>query len=384
MIRIIHTSDLHLDACYAEERLPAAFGNRRRQSLRDVLKRILDRAVEWPADAVLIAGDLFEVERISRDTVAFLQSAFENLGSIPVFIGPGNHDPFVTSSPYRTETWPSNVIIFSEPAWKRVDLEGIPMSVHGFAFDGLDISRNPFGTLQLPPDDGRIHVALGHGSEMGSIPPGKDAYAPFRASDATPPGLRYLALGHFHGYKQVSGPYDATVVYSGAPEGHGFGETGERCFLEVEIDEKEVRVRPVTGNRTVYLTFSVDCSEFTNSQQIIDAIREHPKPNGLAVVARVTLTGNNSPEWRHEIAAIRDALAGHFDFVDLVDTTVELEDYLFLAREHTSLGAFIAMLNAELEDTSDLERRRMLLRAREVGLAAYRGRDLAIEGAEGE
>lgn len=383
MIRLIHTSDLHLDACYAEERLPAAFGNRRRQSLRDVLKRILERAVEWPADAVLIAGDLFEIDRISRDTVAFLQSSFENLGPVPVFIAPGNHDPYTTNSPYRTESWPSNVTIFSTPAWQRADVEDISLTVHGFAFDSLDISQNPFGSLQIP-QDGRVHVALGHGSEMGSIPPGKDAYAPFRATDATPPGLRYLALGHFHGYKQVPGPYDATVAYSGAPEGHGFGETGERYFLEVEIDEKEVRVRPVTGNRTVYVTFSMDCSEFTNSQQIVDAIREHPKPNGLAAVARVTLTGNNSPEWRHEISAIRDALSDHFEYLKVVDATVELEDYLFLAREHTSLGAFIAMLNAELDDTPDLGRRQMLLRAREVGLAAYRGRDLAIEGAEGE
>ena len=36
------------------------FGNRRRQSLRDVFSAILRRAKEWPADAVLIAGDLFE------------------------------------------------------------------------------------------------------------------------------------------------------------------------------------------------------------------------------------------------------------------------------------------------------------------------------------
>lgn len=383
MIRIVHTADIHLDACYAGERLPAAFGNRRRQCLRDVLQGILRRAADWPADAVLIAGDVFELDRVSRDTVAFLRAAFEAVAPLPVFIAPGNHDPYVPRSPYRTETWPANVTIFSTPDWHGVQLDQIPLTVHGFAFDGLEISKNPFGSLRVP-DDGRVHVALGHGSEMGSLPPGKGAYAPFHAADAAPEGLSYLALGHFHGHKIIEGPFTTTIAYAGTPEGHGFGETGTRCFLEVEMDAGNVHVRPATGNRTVYVTHTVDCSDFTSSQQIIESIRAYPKPDGLAVVARVTLTGENRPEWRHEIQAIHDALSGHFEFLDLFDATTELEDYALLARDHTSLGAFVARLNAELDDTTALQRRRMLRRAREVGLAAYRGLDLPIEGAEGE
>lgn len=343
----------------------------------------MHRAASWPADAVLIAGDVFELDRVSRDTIAFLQSELESLAPLPVFIAPGNHDPYVSRSAYRTEPWPANVTVFSRPEWQFFELESVPLTVHGFAFDGFDISRNPFGALQVP-HDGRIHVAVGHGSEMGSLPPGKGAYAPFRAADAAPEGLRYLALGHFHGYKEIGGPYSTTIAYSGAPEGHGFGETGDRCYLEVEIDDDQVRVQSVPAHRTYYATFSLDCSAFTTSQQIVDAIRNLPRPEGLAVVARITLTGENCPEWRHEISAIRDALAGDFEFVELKDATVEPEDYEFLAREHTSLGAFVSLLNAELNDTTDQDRRQMLQRAREAGLAAFRGRILPIEGAEGE
>ena len=383
MIRIVHTSDIHLDACYAKERLPAAFGNRRRQSLRDVLQGILRRAAEWPADAVLIAGDVFELDRVTRDTVAFLRSAFEAIRPVPVFIAPGNHDPAVSSSPYRTETWPDNVTIFTAPEWRTVEVAQGLLTVHGFGFDGPDISRNPFGTLTIP-NDGRVHLAVGHGSEMGSIPPGKGAYAPFRAADAAPDGLAYLALGHFHGHKIIGGSYTATVAYSGSPEGHGFGEIGERCYLEVEIENGHAEVQTVPSNRTVYLAHALDCSDFASSQQIVESIRELPKPEGQAVVARITLTGENRPEWQHEIHAIRDALAHDFEYLDLVEGTVQAEDFAFLARERTSLGAFVARLNAELNDTTDLERRRILQRAREVGLAAYRGRDLPLESAEGE
>ncbi len=383
VIRIIHTSDVHLGACYADEHLPAAFGNRRRQSLRDVLQAILNRAAAWPADAVLIAGDLIEQDRVTRDTIAFLRAAFEAIDPIPVFVAPGNHDPAVSASPYRTEAWPNNVTIFTAPEWRAHALDERPLAVHGFGFDGPEISKNPFGTLAIP-DDGRVHVAVGHGSEMGSLPPGKGAYAPFQAADATPEGLAYLALGHFHGHKLIEGPFATTVAYSGAPEGHGFGETGEHYHLEVEIEDEAVDVRPVVSNRTVFTVHSLDCSKFGSSQEIVESIRKLPKPDGPAIVARITLTGENRPEWCHEIPAIRDALAPELEYLDLIDTTTVAEDYVFLARERTSLGAFLARVNRELQDTPDPARQRVLERTREVGLAAYRGRELPLEGAEGE
>jgi len=55
-MRLIHTADVHLDMCFASAHTPPGFGNRRRQSLRDVFHTIIRRAGEWPADVLLIAG----------------------------------------------------------------------------------------------------------------------------------------------------------------------------------------------------------------------------------------------------------------------------------------------------------------------------------------
>ena len=198
----MHTADVHLDRCYSSARFPAAFANRRRQALRDAFLRIVARAGEWPADALLIAGDLFEHDRVSRDTAALLRRAFESVPHVPVFIAPGNHDPYLPDSPYAVQRWPGNVFIFPRPTWTAHALDRLPLTVHGFGFDGPDVSTNPFGSLTIPGDD-RVHVAGAHGSEMGSLPAGKGAYAPFDAETATPDGLRYLALGHFHGAKLI-------------------------------------------------------------------------------------------------------------------------------------------------------------------------------------
>lgn len=382
MIRVIHTADVHLDRCYAAAGASAAFGNRRRQALRDVLQGIVRRAAEWPADALLIAGDLFEQDRVTRDTIAYLRHLFESAAPLRVFIAPGNHDPAHPGSPYRTEPWPDNVTIFTAPEWTRADVDGTPLAVHGFGFDGPEISRNPFGRLRVP-DDGRVHVAVGHGSEMGALPPNKGAYAPFRAEDAAPDGLVYLALGHYHGVKQINGPFRTRMYYSGAPEGHDFGEPGPHYHLEVTIDGEQVQIEMALSCRTIYTVHQLDCTEFKTGQQVVDSVRELALRTPQAEVARVVLTGAPPASWRHEIPAMRDALAQHFDWLDLVDALETAEDFDILARDGTALGTFVARVTEELSDTTDPARRRMLERAREVGLAAFRGAPMAVRGLSG-
>jgi DNA repair exonuclease SbcCD nuclease subunit len=377
--RLVHTSDVHLDACFAAPGMPPGFGNQRRQSLRDVFHRIVVRAGEWPADALLIGGDLFELERVTRDTVAFLRREFERIPNVPVFICAGNHDPATPESPYVRESWPGNVTIFGKPVWESRPLERLPLTIHGFGFDGPDVSVNPFGSLEVPQDN-RTHVAVAHGSERGHQPPGKDSYAPFDANEAAPEGLAYLALGHFHAVTHIETSSSSCVYYSGAPEGLAFSETGQRHYLEVEIDEEGVRVNRTPSSNMVYGANAIDCSSFDTTQQLVDEIRSLPDAKGTDLIARITLTGTCGSAVREGLDAVYDAVAPQFAFLELVDETTPGEDYETLAHEPTSLGAFLERLNEAVSDAPDEDRRAVLLRARTIGLAAYRGHELPIPG----
>ncbi len=380
-MRLIHTADVHLDASFAAAGFPAGFGNRRRQSLRDALAAILRRAREWPADAVLIAGDLFESERVARDTLEFLKEEFAALESLPVFIAPGNHDPFDRRSPYATEPWPQNVHVFCEPRWTAYQVPNVPMTVHGFAFDGPDISANPFGLLETPAD-GRLHVAVAHGSERRHQPPHKKSYAPFDASDAAAEGLAYLALGHFHTLKSIDAGLPTRMYYPGAPEGLGFGETGRHYYLEVDVCEGSTAVQAVPASNMVYETHEFDCSDVVSSQEIVEKLRALAPGDGLRRIARVTLRGACSPSVRDALDAVQDSAASSFEYLDLVDRTEMAVDYDALAREQTSLGMFLARMNQELRDAPHEERMRMVARARELGLAAFQNRQTPIHGIE--
>jgi DNA repair exonuclease SbcCD nuclease subunit len=381
-IRLIHTADIHLDACFAGAAFPPGFGNRRRQGLRDALCAILDRAAQWPADAILIAGDLYDDERVSRDTIAFCREAFAGT-PIPILIAPGNHDPCTAVSAYARTTWPDNVHIFSTPTWTPHTLLGGRLVVHGFGWDAPSLRENPFGGLTIPADDA-VHIAIGHGSERGHQMPDEQLFAPFDAADMALPGLRYLALGHLHKQTEVGVRNGTHMYYPGSPEGLDFKHSGMHSYLEVEIHEQRVEVRPVPSSQVLWGVYTLDLSEYESSQELIEALRRLAREAPLPLVARAVLTGECDSAFQAAFDGVKDAVADAFAFLDLIDRTQTAEDYEALVTQGTSLGAFIARMNEEVAGASDDAQRQLLMRAREVGLAAFRNRDLPVHGLERE
>jgi len=380
-MKIIHTSDVHLDRCFAGAGMPEHFGNRRRQSLRDVFHDIIVRAGEWPADALLIAGDLFDHERVSRDTISFLQSEFKSISSIPVYISPGNHDPVIGESPYTTELWPGNVTIFRQPKWESIEHPSLNAVMHGFGFDGHEPSRNPFGELLIEDDQkDRNHIAIAHGSERSHQPEGKADYAPFDAHEAAVPGLNYLALGHFHSVTKIIGEFSARVCYSGSPEGLSFKESGMHHFLEVEIVDGVTRVNEIPCSRMVYWEAEIACDDFKSSQDVIEAIRTIAKEHERKSIARISLTGSCEPGIQDEWGLVQDAVSLEFEYLDLRNATAPAEDYDELSREETGLGLFVTRLNREIAEAREQSQRRKLIRSRELGVAAFRNRPVEIQG----
>lgn len=382
-MRIIHTADVHLDRCFTGAGMSSHFGNRRRQSLRDVFQDIITRAKEWPADILLIAGDLFEHERVTRDLVAFLATQFASIPNTLVFIAPGNHDSCLPDSPYLTESWPENVHVFCTPDWETVEVNNGEAFVHGFGFDSPYISQNPFGHLLIPEETKHaIHVAVAHGSERSHQPPDKEDYAPFTAQDAAVPGLDYLALGHFHRLQEIKGDFDTKVNYSGSPEGLSFKESGMHHFLEIEFDDSGTKVTPKASSRNVYIDEAIACDELKSSHEVIEAIRALAKSVDARPIGRITLTGSCEASIQNETGLVYDAAAIEYEYLNLIDETAPVEDYDELAREDTSLGALVSTLNQEISEAQDEARAEMLRLARKLGVAAFRDRNVEIHGLE--
>lgn len=365
-MRLLLFADLHLDTSFAWA--PRNVAQRRRQNIRDTLSRITGLAHEIEAQAILIAGDLYEQERFTPDTAAFLQNTLNSAGR-PVFISPGNHDWLGPNSLYAQADWAPNVMIFSQPSLDPVEIEdGVtlwgaahraPANTDGFLANGFRVDR------------GGIHLALFHGSEQSGMPfqpEGKQPHAPFTSAQVEEAGLHHVFCGHFHT------PRDADrYTYPGTPDPLNFGDSLEGGAIEVEVhaDGTIERTRHEVRTSEVY-DLEIDISGSASMGDVRDAVAA--ELGGLGGCARVTLRGEVAPSVELDVGLL-EADRQDLDAVVIRAGDVRYAyDFDQLAAEQTVRGQFVRDVR-EAADLSENDRRRVLV----IGLRALEGRrDLEV------
>lgn len=360
-MRLLHFSDLHLDAQFAWAGPDST--RKRRENLRATLLRIVDLARAEDVDAVLSGGDLYEHERVTPDTTEFLRSTFAGLDPIPVYLAPGNHDWFGPESVYERVAWSANVHVFTEDRLRPVALA-----------DGVTLwggaHRAPANTddflAGFRVDRPGIHLGLFHAAERGGLhlqESGKAPHAAFDAAEIETAGLDHAFLGHYHA------PKDAPRhTYPGNPDPLTFGEDGDRGAViatigpDGSVARQHIRVA-VSDVRDL----TVDVTGAASRQEVRERV-------ALALVGvdgtvRLTVGGEVAPEVEvttGDLDALFDGLDGHVvRFVGLRPAY----DLDTLAREATVRGQFVRDARA-----ADLEPD-LLRRVVVTGLRALDGRD---------
>jgi DNA repair exonuclease SbcCD nuclease subunit len=329
-------------------------------------------------DLVLIAGDLFEHDRVTPDTVEFLKQHFESLGSIRVFISPGNHDPFIYGSPYREEKWPANVVIFREEAFQSVELPDLGVRITGFGFTHDRMEDHPF--LKLSELRGDLaNIVVSHASDISRVPSGKTGHGPFTIEEIAGKNVQYCALGHYHEQRVVANAIDDTQVwYSGIPEGRGWDEEGPCGYLLGEIDGGKVKVEGQTCNQYPLRTLSLNCDGFLSREQILDAIlQQRGSLFNARTILRIRLEGTIDTKLDLSFTELEERLAGETLHIEWQDETHPSIDFEALARERTLRGRFVRLLNERIASASE-EERAMLERALLYGVQALLGREVRL------
>ena len=362
-MKLVHFSDLHLDSLFAWTAGARGAASKRRQALRDTLNNIVKLAVEVEADAVLCGGDLYEQERFTPDTAAFLQSTFERLHPIRVFIAPGNHDWYGPQSLYRQVAWSENVRVFDSDRFQPVEL-----------LDGLTLwgaaHRAPANTPgfleEFAVDRGGTHIALFHGSERGwfSQQGGrKTLHAPFDSDQIESSSLHHAFLGHYHRPRD-----DRLFTYPGNPDPLTFGEDGKRgaVIANIKGDGTVTRDRRDVSVTRVH-DLHVDITGSANQQDVRDRVRDALK--SLAGFARVTLSGEPSADIDirpREFSSVDWGLDSVLVEVGDVNSAYNLES---IREEPTVRGEFVREVSEQ--DIPEDEKRRILV----TGLRALDRRD---------
>ena len=255
-VRFIHTADWQLGM--TRHFLDGEAQSRFSQARLDAIRRIGDMAREHRAEFVVVAGDVFETNQVSRQTVLRACEALAAI-DVPVFLLPGNHEQLDATSVFRQPTFvraaPANVVVIESSEPYRVagrpglEIVGAPRMTKRSLGDPLEP-----GWVGLAPAAGVTRVLVGHGIVDVVMPIGDEPdeetrirIAPVEAAIADG-RVAYVALGDRHSTTDVGST--GRAWYAGAPEPTAYVETDAGNVLLVEIDESGAGTPAARGWRS--------------------------------------------------------------------------------------------------------------------------------------
>lgn len=366
-MRFLHTGDLHLDSAFSS--VGALDSSSRRVAQRELLRRIFNLAKKENCDMMLIAGDLFDSPYVSPETAALCIELLEDFGR-PVFISPGNHDPYTAGSFYATAHLPKNVHVFCSAELESVELFESAVTVFGYGFSSSALLTSPLSGAASDKRETRILCA------HGDLEAPTSRYAPVMLSDLRRHGFDYVALGHVH---NVENEHNA-VRYCGFPEGRNFDELGEGGVLIVDLEpggEPSVTKHTVCSQRYQWETVSVDGAADGEALRGIIEKKLSEYAGGIPTHLRLELVGTLPIA---ELPELSDAESYEGILsLSVIDNTLHLPDGGYLERDTTLRGEFYRSLRTLLfSENADV--RAGALRALRIGLAAIDGKDFLGEG----
>lgn len=364
IVRFLHTADLHLSRPFGF--LPPQLAEERRRDQRIAVTKIAEVAIEKNVDIVLIAGDLFDNADPDPTDLEVVTTELHRLveSGKRVFAIPGNHDPATSATCWKSIT-ACGAHVFLDTEWQTEELANLGVRVCGAAFHKGRSERRAFDGFALP--DGAPCLLMAHASyELyeGQM----EKYHPFSAAELESTGASYAALGHYHRYSQLAGAI--TACYVGTPEGISFDspETGDRFAVIGDVgDDGTVAIEPVKINRRVMKSAEIDCTSFESQTSVFDAVRLLCEPNALM---DVRLTGSPNAE----VAGVLDDIADRFKEsclymnMDLTGLSTQAD---IPTDDRTIRGRFCKYMLSQIDETTDPEKKRLLRRALDLGIAAF-------------
>lgn len=310
MLRLLHTADWQM-GMMAKGLGPAAA--KVRAARLESLGNVLAAADSHGAHAILVAGDLFEDNHVGHDLVERVAGILNDRTRLPVYIIPGNHDPYTRDSVYRRPVWAQlkphvRLCATFEPLRLGPDALLFPCPVdRKFGMD------DPTAAIPARNGGSELRIGLAHGT-MRIRPGVGDDYFPIALDAADRRGLDYLALGHWHSTLAAGAgdaPAAARACYSGTHETTRFGERDSGNAVLVTL-ERPGDVPKIETIRTGVLRWE-DREIDLDRQSLADAartLRELPHPEQCLL--RLTLRGALPGSAAGELEALRTLVRERF------------------------------------------------------------------------
>ena len=326
-ITFLHSSDLQLGMTrwFLEGEAQARFDDARLDSLR----RLGDLAREHGAAFIVIAGDVFDSNSLSAQTLGRAREALRAL-PVPVYLLPGNHDPLVADSVLAlidvdgVHLLADSSVVEVAPG---VELVGAPLRARTAA---SDLVRDAL--QELAPTDA-VRIMVGHGqAEPRSNDLRPDlidlGYVESRLADGT---IDFLALGDTHSAQPVG--TSGRVWFSGSPEVTDFrdratvggGETNSGNALVVTVSKGKASVDEVPVGQWRFEALDRELTGMADVTEFLEALDAYPDKQRTVIKygLRGTLDMTATRALEEGLESRRPVFAALFERARLTDLHLE-------------------------------------------------------------
>lgn len=343
-MKIIHTADIHLDSPLIGVKDPVL----RRMELLRALKRLDDYAKNIKAEAVIVAGDLFD-DKFTKEQTVLSVAAVINESASKWFVLRGNHG---SSAPYSQLQTLCGVSLFGSD-WTQYRCGNVAIVGRELGTDDEINWRN------LKLDSSLFNVVVLH----GDVDSGDYGFIDKKTLAGS--GANYIALGHRHSFAEFKFG-SVKACYSGALEARGFDETAQSGFVVIDTDSGRTEFVQQFIRRVETVNFDVTgiCSEIDLETKLLEKTSKLDTDNYLNLI----LSGAAAKGVRCEYVAA-NVLGNRFFALRVKDETKTEYDLSALKEEISLRGEFVKLAS----DIQDEQLRRDVIK---MGLAALNGEEL--------
>lgn len=330
-MKIIHTSDIHLDSPLTS-RLSAEKVRERRRELLSGFGRLVEEARAIGAEVIIIAGDLFDSERASKRALDTAIAIIGGAKDITFFYLQGNHEGDALGR--SGIALPDNLKTFGDD-WTYYEIGEVTVAGRN------DIREGMFDRLSLSSERTNIVVLHGELRERCSAP------ETVGIKDAADRNIDYLAMGHYHSYYTAAIDDRGAAVYCGTPEGRGFDEVGDKGYVVLSAAGGRIihSFRSFARRRLHIIPVELDGAVRTAEigERAERALRSIPSSD----IVRLELCGKYFPNlWKDTEGLVRE-FSGRFYYFEVKDSSriaINPEDY---KHDMSLKGEFIRTVSAD-------------------------------------
>lgn len=359
-MKIIHCSDLHLDS-KMETNLNKEKARERKNEILLTFEKMVDFAKKNGVKVIIIAGDMFDKKNISVKAKKIVKNQIILNPEIDFLYLKGNHDEinFIEEE----EEIPSNLKLFNKKEWVTYKYGDIVIT-------GIEIGKqnnyNIYNSLILEKND--INIVVMHGQESQNDV--KDKTEIINLKELKNKNIDYLALGHIHTFKQEKLDNRGIYCYSGCLEGRGFDECGEKGFVLLDIEDKQIKTQFIPIAKRTLHEINIDITGVTENYDIEQKIEEETNKISKDDLIKIVLKGKVEAGTTRDIDYLKKKYEDRFYCVKIYDETTLNIDYMKHQNDASLKGEFIRLVLEQ--DLTDEEKGKII----NTGIKALLGEEV--------